>query len=448
MTTTTRFDFDSIVAASPAYRRVNDRDVNSSATTQAQRERGMIVFESVGSSGQTTLKHSSSENDSHLLSDEKRKNASSRVINVNEAFEPEQAIKVIYDSSDSEMDDYSDEVDSDELTNTVVIRDDWASTWRIDTRSLVGFDLKEIERQCILYEMFASERKYLQSLNVIEFVYKRRLEKTEPFVMGVPSTASFAQEVFGLARPVYRLNLKYLYRPMKHRQAANGPWIPGYIDLFEHWLDKAGDIYVEYASSYPRIYAQIDYLLHSRGNAFKSFLESGRNHPSSDRLPWDAHFKAPLVKFQNYCQLLQTLHKHSTQQINDDTTQSYEALIQRLLHYNNKLGQAVEASTKEVPARLLCAELANSGIPVDFSIDAVHLRVTVLYTSNPLRIFGVDLIMVESTRHGEEPTFQLLVLKSVANSNAGTSTQGFPTWSLLSSVCNIPSIPLPMLHHW
>jgi len=187
--------------------------------------------------------------------------------------------------------------------------DDWATYYKIKKEDVEGVNKKEVERQNILHEIVQGEDKYMESLDVLRYIYRDALLNAQ--IIGPNKVKKFVTDVFGKVDAVKRANEDYLLPQLKYRQQEQGPWVAGFSDIFREWIRKAKAAYIEYAASFPRG----TYLVRQeaeRNMLFRTFLDQARANPKSNKLSWDTYLKAPITRLQHYGLLLNTVLKRST----------------------------------------------------------------------------------------------------------------------------------------
>ncbi|GKZ35050.1 hypothetical protein AbraIFM66950_005490 [Aspergillus brasiliensis] len=111
----------------------------------------------------------------------------------------------------------------------------------------------------------------LRSTQVIHFLYYYRLALHPSTIVSRGSNQEFAEKVFGFHERFYHLHKTFLYNPMIVRQAAEGPWVTSFTDIFRKWLSEATSIYLEFSGLYPHLRTAV--ATEARKNArFAEFL--------------------------------------------------------------------------------------------------------------------------------------------------------------------------------
>lgn len=165
---------------------------------------------------------------------------------------------------------------------------------------------KEMERQNILHEIATGEEAYIKSLDVFRTLYRDELRSRNPPIIHPDKRDRFLATVFGKLDQVLQINKDHLLAQLKYRQQEQGPWITGFSDLFREWIRKAKDVYMDYATTYPRA----EYMMRkeSRRNIlFKKFLDDNQKHKLSMKKDWTHFLISPLQRLQRYILLLQSV---------------------------------------------------------------------------------------------------------------------------------------------
>ncbi|KAF2834967.1 hypothetical protein M501DRAFT_943033 [Patellaria atrata CBS 101060] len=187
--------------------------------------------------------------------------------------------------------------------------DDWATFYKLKKEDVENADKKEIERQNILHEIVQGEDSFMDSLNVLQVLYRDSLLRAQPPVIPPRKLDGFIKDVFGKVDAVRKANEDHLLPQMKYRQQEQGPWLVGYSDIFREWIRKAKHAYIEYAAAYPSADFQIRQEA-DRNMLFRSFLDQTRGNKMSNKLGWDNYLKSPITRLQRYGLLLNAvLHK-------------------------------------------------------------------------------------------------------------------------------------------
>ncbi|CEJ86717.1 Putative Rho1 guanine nucleotide exchange factor 3 [[Torrubiella] hemipterigena] len=183
---------------------------------------------------------------------------------------------------------------------------------------------KEVERQNILHEIVTGEEGYIRQLEVFRTLWRDDLRNRNPPIIHPDKRDRFLATVFGKVDTVVQINKDYLLAQLKYRQQEQGPWISGFSDLFREWIRKAKNIYIEYATAYPRA----EYMMRKEGRRnllFKKFLDEMQKHKASMKKDWTHFLIAPLTRLQRYILLLESAEKKMTSE-NEEKTNLAKAI--------------------------------------------------------------------------------------------------------------------------
>ena len=270
---------------------------------------------------------------------------------------------------------------------------DWATFYGLKKDDIEGKDKKEIERQNILHEIITTEDGYMDQLDVLRRLYRDQLKASQPPIIPSKRFTSFMSDVFGPIDGVKKVNEDYLLGQLKYRQQEQGPWIVGFSDIFREWIRKAKNVYIHYASGFPRA----NYLVRqeaARNIAFRNFLDQARENRLSNRLSWDTYLKGPITRLQRYGLLLQTVHKNMRQDSAEKLNLQFAVDEVRAVTF--ECNAKVDEMTKKIELLELSHKLKlRKGMDkVQLNLD--HLGREIILQGDLLRAGGRGLQWVET----------------------------------------------------
>ncbi|BFZ57079.1 Rho guanine nucleotide exchange factor [Savitreella phatthalungensis] len=181
---------------------------------------------------------------------------------------------------------------------------DWLKFWQIDSPHAT-----EVQLQYAMHEVVWTETEYLTALRAYDEVFHRTIHTT-----GVDE--AFTDLVFGNIQRILELS-KSLEERLAHRQFRQGPYISHIGDIFLEWIERAGDEYVDYATSMR--FSERAFRQRSLGDArVQAWLRESEAHPKTNKLSFYSFHGLPTRRLQRYALLLGEVAKR---QEDDNTLQ-------------------------------------------------------------------------------------------------------------------------------
>ncbi|OJJ74448.1 hypothetical protein ASPBRDRAFT_193171 [Aspergillus brasiliensis CBS 101740] len=279
----------------------------------------------------------------------------------------------------------------------------WKDHWSLKPEDLASVPEKEIERQESLHEIIATEKTLiLRSTQVIHFLYYYRLALHPSTIVSRGSNQEFAEKVFGFHERFYHLHKTFLYNPMIVRQAAEGPWVTSFTDIFRKWLSEATSIYLEFSGLYPHLRTAV--ATEAWKNArFAEFLRQSMSHRASGNRDWIVNMTVPMTSLDIYMELLGRSLKTSEPADERHGYDAVESLIHEIQDLKGKCDRIYENEIDKIKNNRFRAQLGPE------IADRLLLP-------NASIIFDQDLPQ-ERRSFREAPTLRVVVLKSPLHSS-------------------------------
>ena len=188
---------------------------------------------------------------------------------------------------------------------------DSLDTWTFDRLDIKNVDESEVACHKALHEIIITERRYLQSLELFRFAFKYPLS-LDGYLSG--KSYSRLRKTLGLdhsfpgCEDIHHANKTLLFDPLTSRQSTEGPWLPHFLDTFRNWMEKSGNLYVEYASQY-YAWKNAIRLMAVPDSGFLQQLEKSCTNRFSRQMTWQDHLHTPVARFVEYKYLLAVLEK-------------------------------------------------------------------------------------------------------------------------------------------
>lgn len=236
------------------------------------------------------------------------------------------------------------------------ISDDWASYYAL-TKGLTKPEIderpkQEIGRQNILHEIVTGEENYIKQLDFFRVQYRDFLRNSQPPILNPDRRDKFLAVVFGKIDMVLQINKDNLLAQLKYRQQEQGPWISGFSDLFREWIRKAKEVYIGYATGFPRASYMIRKEL-SRNILFKTFLEERQRLKMASKQDWTHFLFLPLQRLQRYTLLLESVDGKMP------TESDEKANLQRAIKEVKEVTLECDAKVAETNKRVEMMELSR-----------------------------------------------------------------------------------------
>ncbi|CAI7611169.1 unnamed protein product [Penicillium pancosmium] len=239
----------------------------------------------------------------------------------------------------------------DDLRNTP----EWQNYWSLGPE-LDSVPRKEIQRQDLIHEIITTERRFLQQVQVVQYLYYYRLALEPSKIVTSGSNQEFAEKTFSFHEQFYHLHKTFLYDPLVKRQEIEGPWITNISDIFQKWLSEAAPLYLKYFGLCPHLSYVIEDEA-SKSVKFQSFLNQVQQHRLCDRLSWISFIKAPPTRLQRYGLYFETSLRYSNP---TDERHGYQAMKKVNMEIRDlalKCDTEFSRSNKEVDMKRLRAQI-------------------------------------------------------------------------------------------
>lgn len=235
---------------------------------------------------------------------------------------------------------------------------DWEDYWSLRPE-LASVSRKEIKRQNSLYEIFTTEARYLQQVQVVICLFYYRLALEPSKIVSSGSNQEFAEKVFSFHQQFYHLHKTFLYDPLVKKQEAEGPWVTNFSDIFRRWLGEAAPIYLEFCGMYPHLISAVK-VEAAKSVYFQRFLSQTEKHKLCNRLSWDNFMAVPITRLQRYVLLLQHNLKCSRPTDEWHEYQAMEKLNQDIKDLALKCDAEISRALDEVQVERLRAQINST----------------------------------------------------------------------------------------